>query len=199
MINDTQFVVSPNEDGLRLDAVVVAHFPATTRLLVQRAIAAGDVTVDGKATHKGAKVRAGMSVCAKKLPEANDLRVMPDATMALEILFEDADLAAANKPAGMDVHPLRPEEQGTLANALVARWPELADVGDQPLMAGVAHRIDGEIRRLSKEFGHNLRRTRCARNMWRWFPAQWKKTRAGWKTSWCINRGGVVAWWMRGG
>ena len=144
MIQNTQFLISPNEDGLRLDAVVVAHFPATTRLLVQRAIAAGDVTVDGKATHKGAKVRAGMSVCAKKLPEANDLRVMPDATMALEILFEDADLAAANKPAGMDVHPLRPEEQGTLANALVARWPELADVGDQPLMAGVAHRIDGD-------------------------------------------------------
>jgi 23S rRNA pseudouridine1911/1915/1917 synthase len=144
MISDTQFIISTNEDGLRLDAVVVAHFPATTRLLAQRAIAAGDVTVDGKASHKGAKVCAGMSVCVKKLPESNDLRVLPDATMALEILFEDADLVAANKPAGMDVHPLRPEEQGTLANGLVARWPELAEVGDQPLMAGVVHRIDGD-------------------------------------------------------
>jgi 23S rRNA pseudouridine1911/1915/1917 synthase len=87
-------------------------------------------------------VRAGDRVRVTRLLEATDLRVSPNPGLPLELLFEDADLVAVNKPAGMAVHPLRPEETGTLANALVARFPEIAELGDQPLLAGVAHRID---------------------------------------------------------
>ncbi len=94
------------------------------------------------AASKGGRVRAGDRVHIVQMLEAVDLRVAPNPALPLEILFQDADLVAVNKPAGMAVHPLRPEETDTLANALVARFPEIAELGDQPLLAGVAHRID---------------------------------------------------------
>jgi 23S rRNA pseudouridine1911/1915/1917 synthase len=60
----------------------------------------------------------------------------------VDILFEDEALIAVNKPAGLAVHPLTCEEHGTLMNGLVALYPELAALGDRPLMAGALHRID---------------------------------------------------------
>jgi 23S rRNA pseudouridine1911/1915/1917 synthase len=46
-----------------------------------------------------------------------------------------------DKPAGMVVHPGSGHDSGTLVNAAVARWPQIAGVGeaDRP---GVVHRID---------------------------------------------------------
>ena len=142
MIRDTQFETSPDDSGRRLDAVVRAHFSTSTAALVRRAIEAGDIVVQGRALAKGGKVRAGEVVVIARLQEAVDLRVAPNPALPLQILFHDDDLVAVNKPAGMTVHPLRPEETDTLANALAARFPEIAQLGDQPLLAGIVHRID---------------------------------------------------------
>jgi 23S rRNA pseudouridine1911/1915/1917 synthase len=143
MLADLQFEVSQHEAGQRLDAVVRAHFPSSSAALVRRAIEAGSVVLAGcDAASKGGRVRAGDRVRIVQLLESVDLRVAPNPVLPLEILFQDAELVAVNKPAGMAVHPLRPEETDTLANALVGRFPEIAELGDQPLLAGVAHRID---------------------------------------------------------
>jgi len=142
MITHIQFEISPDEAGQRLDAVVRAHVPAASAALVRRAIEEGSIQVQGRAVTKGDRVRAGERIVILRLRETADLRVLPNPALPLDILFRDADLVAVNKPAGMAVHPLRPEETDTLANALVARWPEIAALGDQPLLAGVAHRID---------------------------------------------------------
>jgi 23S rRNA pseudouridine1911/1915/1917 synthase len=98
--------------------------------------------LNGRPADKGIKLRVGDEIDVRRLLEAEDVRVAADAGVRVDLIYEDASLLAINKPAGMAVHPLRPEERGTLANALVARWPELAGIGDQPLMAGVVHRID---------------------------------------------------------
>ncbi len=143
MIGACSFTVSPGEEGQRLDAVLRARYASSSTSLVQHAIADGRVTVNGHAAPKGHKLRAGDDVQLARLAETSDQRVAPNPGLPLEILFADDDVVAANKPAGMDVHPLRLEERDTLANALVARWPELAGIGDQPLVAGVVHRIDG--------------------------------------------------------
>ncbi|MEI6211812.1 MAG: RluA family pseudouridine synthase [bacterium] len=142
MICNVQFTVSSAESGERLDAVVRAHFPQSTAALVRRALEEGTAAVQGRDVAKGGKVCAGEVVVITQLLETSDLRVRPNPALRLEILFQDSDLVAVNKPAGMAVHPLRPEETDTLANALVARFPEIAELGDQPLLAGVAHRID---------------------------------------------------------
>jgi 23S rRNA pseudouridine1911/1915/1917 synthase len=57
---------------------------------------------------------------------------------------ERADLLVLDKPAGWHSHPLREGERGTLANALVARYPECADAGSDPREGGLCHRLDQE-------------------------------------------------------
>jgi len=142
MIQHTAFTATAQESGQRLDQVVHARFPASTRAFCRQAVAGGAVAVNGRPCLKGYKLRAGDAVTVACLKEACDNRVWPDASVRPRIVFEDACLIAADKPAGMPVHPLTSEEHGTLMNGLVARYPELAAVGDQPLMAGALHRID---------------------------------------------------------
>lgn len=59
----------------------------------------------------------------------------------LDILFEDADIIAVSKPAGMIVHPAPGHTSGTLVNALLAHCPSIAGVGsvERP---GIVHRLD---------------------------------------------------------
>jgi 23S rRNA pseudouridine1911/1915/1917 synthase len=56
------------------------------------------------------------------------------------VIFEDDDLLVVNKPAGMVVHPAYGHREGTLVNALLARYPDLA-VGDEG-RPGIVHRLD---------------------------------------------------------
>jgi len=142
MIHNSLFEVGAPEAGQRLDVVLHARFSSSTRAFCRQAVEAGEVLVNGRPGLKGAKLRAGDAVAVVRLKEASDNRVQPDASVRVQVVFEDGCVVAANKPAGQAVHPLSCEERGTLMSGLVARYPELAAVGDQPLMAGALHRID---------------------------------------------------------
>ena len=130
--------------GIRLDAALLMRFPSTTRALVREACAAGDVKVNGRPTEKGRKLKGGETIEIVALPEAADNRVQPNRAVAVRPLFEDAALLAFDKPAGIPVQPLSRHEADTLMNGVVARWPEVATVGDAPFMAGALHRIDAD-------------------------------------------------------
>lgn len=142
MIQNTTFTVAEQESGQRLDTALQARFSSSSRAFCRQAIEAGGVLVNSRPCLKGHKLRAGDAVTVAALKEACDNCVAPDPSVPVRIVFEDGCLIAANKPAGLAVHPLTCEERGTLMNGLVARYPELAAVGDQPLMAGALHRID---------------------------------------------------------
>jgi 23S rRNA pseudouridine1911/1915/1917 synthase len=60
----------------------------------------------------------------------------------LRVLAERDGLIAIDKPAGVAVHPLAPDELGTVLNALVALRPGIAGVGEGGLRSGVVHRLD---------------------------------------------------------
>ena len=130
--------------GVRLDAALLARFPSTTRALAREACAAGDVRVNGRPSEKGRKLKGGEIVEVVALPEAADNRVCPNRAIAAHPLFEDAALLAFDKPPGIPVQPLSRHETDTLMNGVVARWPEVAAVGDAPFMAGALHRIDAD-------------------------------------------------------
>ena len=137
------FSVTAAEVASRFDTAVALHCPASTKTLIRRAIAAGHVTVNGRPAGKGDKLRWGDCVAVHDLCEGAEARVRPDSAMALDLVYTDADLVAVNKPGGMACHPLDVDESGTVANGLVARYPEMVAVGDSLLMAGVLHRLDG--------------------------------------------------------
>ncbi len=130
--------------GVRLDAALLSRFPSSTRAFCREACAAGLVLVDGRPALKGMKLRPGADVTVKALAEASDNRVAPDRSVRTNCLFEDSALLAFDKPPTLPVQPLTCHETGTLMNGVVARWPEVRDIGDQPLMAGALHRIDAD-------------------------------------------------------
>ncbi|HVO43428.1 MAG TPA: RluA family pseudouridine synthase, partial [Aggregatilineales bacterium] len=66
--------------------------------------------------------------------------ILPE-SIPLDVIYEDSTVAAINKPAGMVVHPAAGHTSGTLVNAVRARWPQTAAVGEAG-RSGIVHRLD---------------------------------------------------------
>jgi 23S rRNA pseudouridine1911/1915/1917 synthase len=129
-------------DGQRLDRVV-ALVAACSRAEAAALVDEGAVVVDGRAvTARSHRVSEG-DVLDLVLPEApdDDGLPAPDASVEVPVVHEDADLVVVDKPAGLVVHPGAGQESGTLVNGLLARYPELATVGE-PDRPGIVHRLD---------------------------------------------------------
>jgi 23S rRNA pseudouridine1911/1915/1917 synthase len=145
MSDPLRFTVAEGEAG-RADLVVQRWFPEAGRRRLADLFADGAVRVDGRKARKGDPVPAGAVVELVRPPDnADALRAVPDpeAAAALTVVHADAELVVVCKPAGMASHPLRAGERGTVANALVALYPECAHVADDPREAGLGHRLDG--------------------------------------------------------
>lgn len=142
MLKDVSIVVDSNtSEAIRIDKFLNDRFPSTTRSFLADAFAAKQIFVNGRPVKKSEKLLPGATILIKELIEQSDRYVVP-VDGNLEIVYESSTIVACNKPAGMDCHPISVGEVGTLANALVARFPELSEVGEDPLMAGLLHRID---------------------------------------------------------
>jgi 23S rRNA pseudouridine1911/1915/1917 synthase len=134
-------VVPAESAGERLDSFLRRVIPELGRSARLSLIDAGRVRLNGHRARKGAALAAGDRV------EIEDFAVggpLPDPALALRILHEDADLVAVDKPAGIPSHALRPGESGTIASALLARYPSMAGTGYRELEAGLLHRLDTE-------------------------------------------------------
>jgi 23S rRNA pseudouridine1911/1915/1917 synthase len=127
--------------GERLDRVV-ALIAECSRSDAQGLLAAGGVWVDedphviGKLRLKeGQRVRVDPSL----LPEPTSPQ--PDPSVEFTVVYADEHLIVVDKPAGLVVHPGAGNPDGTLVNGLLARYPEIADVGESH-RPGIVHRLD---------------------------------------------------------
>lgn len=132
-------VVEPCPGGAapRLDHFLQRALPGLSRRLLRRLVAAGEVAVNGRRAAKGLRLSVGDRVTLPDLAP----RLEPEPALALEVLHEDELLVALAKPGGMRAHALDPRQRGTAAAFLVARYPEMAEVGDA-LGPGLVHRLD---------------------------------------------------------
>jgi len=127
--------------GTRLDRFVAAHRPELSRSRVQELIDDGHVLVNGKAAKASQKLHGGELIAVRAHP-----RPAPRAeaeAIPLDVLYEDDDVIAINKSAGMTVHAGAGNVSGTLVNALLGRGQALSKGGD-PLRPGIVHRLDKE-------------------------------------------------------
>ncbi|OYT71209.1 MAG: RluA family pseudouridine synthase [Chloracidobacterium sp. CP2_5A] len=124
--------------GARLDAFLAERL-GVSRARVQRAIAEGEVRVNGRVLRSSYRVEPGDEIDAEiPAPVTTDLQ--PE-DLPLTILFEDEAIIALDKPAGQVVHPAAGVASGTLANALAfhfgGRYP-----GGATRRPGIVHRLD---------------------------------------------------------
>jgi 23S rRNA pseudouridine1911/1915/1917 synthase len=125
--------------GERIDRAV-ALLTGWTRREVQDLLEAGAVLLDGERVPKSRKLEAGSVVELLAEPEVEG-RPAADSTVTVVVRYEDPDVVVVAKPAGLVVHPGAGHPDGTLVNGLLARYPEIAEVGD-PARPGIVHRLD---------------------------------------------------------
>lgn len=128
-------------DARRLDQWLASKLPELTRSRIQALAKAGHLTdSEGKTISKlSAAPQPGMTLVLT-LPPAEPVDIIPE-DIPLEILYEDEDMLALNKPAGLVVHPACGHSHGTLVNALLHHCPDLKGIGGEK-RPGIVHRLD---------------------------------------------------------
>jgi 23S rRNA pseudouridine1911/1915/1917 synthase len=139
--NDAQreLVVPEAMAGARLDWYLARQFPSHSRVVLRKLINAAGVKVDGARVKAAHKLRAGQRISVE-LPETAREGPRPE-NIPLDILYEDSQIAAINKPPGMVVHPGKGNWSGTLTAALQFHFNQLSGVGG-PARPGIVHRLD---------------------------------------------------------
>jgi 23S rRNA pseudouridine1911/1915/1917 synthase len=138
---DQRFFVEAMHAGQRLDKFVVLVVPGLGRKGARRLFEDGRVRLNGRRPNKGDVTREGDHVTIA-LPDAVGPQAVPQADAPLTVRLETPLVVVVEKPAGQPTAPLRDGETGTLANALVGRYPEMAIVGHSPREPGLVHRLD---------------------------------------------------------
>src|SRR6202162_1902473 len=136
--------------GQRLDQYLATRLSEVSqaevsRARVQQLIAKGEVLVNGAAAKASFRLKGDEQVTVSGPPHAPPLRAIAE-EIALDIVYEDDDLAVVNKPAGMMVHAGAgatddQRNRGTLVNALLHHFGQLSSVGGE-LRPGIVHRLD---------------------------------------------------------
>ncbi len=134
-----QFTADLTDAGQRIDQWLHARLPDFSRSRIQDWIKAGRVLVNGAAVKTAYTLRAGDSVRVEPADPPPLNATAED--IPLRVLYEDADVVAIDKPAGMVVHAGAGVHSGTLVNALLHRFEKLSALGGA-LRPGIVHRLD---------------------------------------------------------
>lgn len=124
--------------GERVDRAI-SMLTGWSRAEVQVLVRAGDVLVGGRPVAKSRRLEAGELVEILAGPAVPGLPVGED--VPLDVRFSDEHLLVLAKPAGLVVHPGPGHDHGTVVHGVLARYPEVAGVGE-PTRPGIVHRLD---------------------------------------------------------
>lgn len=128
-------------DGERLDRVV-SLLADVTRAEAAALVADGFVAVDGEPSRVGkVRLRSGQQIAIDESGVPAPAAPEADPSVPCRVIYEDETVIVVDKPVGQVVHPGAGNPSGTLVNGLLARYPEIAGVGEfgRP---GIVHRLD---------------------------------------------------------
>jgi len=133
--------------GQRLDKFLVKKLPIN-RSQIQKLIKAGNILVNSQkvAVHRFLKENDIVEYAAKDLKElTKEKKIEANPKVKFKIVYEDDNIIVIDKKAGLLVHPTEKMEKDTLANGLLAYYPKIKNVGDNPLRPGIVHRLDKSV------------------------------------------------------
>jgi len=100
-----------------------------------------------------------------------------------KIIWETADYLVLDKPAGLTVHGAPGVDGPLLTDWLINYYPEISNVGDDPLRPGIVHRLDREASGLMVVAKNN--------DAWKYFKKLFKTRKVG-KTYWALVHGQIA-------
>lgn len=134
-------IASSQETGLRLDVFLHTHFPQYSRSTLSKHIAQGNILLN-KDHKKPSYVLKNGDQVEIHLPKKQVEILTPNNNLQISVLYEDKNILVINKPAGIQIHPSATENQNTLTNWLVFKYPGITSVGADPTRPGIVHRLD---------------------------------------------------------
>jgi 23S rRNA pseudouridine1911/1915/1917 synthase len=137
--HDSSIHATITDAGKRLDQFLRERLPQYSRARLQDWIDQGRVLVNGSPEKRSYPLKGAERIQVEP-GELPPLKAMPE-NLPIDVLYEDADVIAINKPAGMVVHTGAGRHSGTLVNALLHRFGKLSTVGGE-LRPGIVHRLD---------------------------------------------------------
>lgn len=140
MTTELNFTVDPSALPVRIDKYLADRIDRLSRNRIQQLIAGGSVWLNGQPVPRAKEKTQPGDRIQVFLPPPQPSAVEPE-PIPLDILFEDNDLLAVNKPPGLCVHPTEHMKTGTLVNALLYRIKDLSGIGGI-LRPGIVHRLD---------------------------------------------------------
>ena len=134
------FIVKDGEQDKRIDAYLSEKNEDISRVAIQRLIEHQKILVNGKKIKSSYKVQENDKITLEEeKPKEISLKAQ---NIPLEIIYEDNDIIAVNKPKGMVVHPANGNPDGTLVNAIMAICKDsLSGIGGE-IRPGIVHRLD---------------------------------------------------------
>ncbi len=129
---EVPFEVQKNHEGFRVDSYLAQRLHRYSRAEVQRFIAQGRVFLREKPVKSSARLAAGDRVLIR-YPKRDE---PPCAYACLPVLFEDQNLLAVNKPAGVLSHPTDKIVENSVTTILKRQFPDLK--------LHLLHRLDRE-------------------------------------------------------
>jgi 23S rRNA pseudouridine1911/1915/1917 synthase len=138
------WLVAPEQTGIRLDAFLRACLPHLSRRELDGALGDGSFSVNGRGGRKGDRLKVGDWVAFAGFAALLVDRPLPEFNLEIPVIYEDTAILVVDKPAGIATHGFSGRDTGTLANYIAARYPELLGVGTNRWEPGLVHRLDTE-------------------------------------------------------
>lgn len=142
-MNDKSFVVAVSEEsqGKRLDVFLASKITNVSRARLQTMINNGLVKVSGVVRKPGYRLKTSEIISVERKPWLEETAKLQPENIPLKIIYHDKDVIVIDKPSGLVVHPGAGIESGTLVNALIFHFPDIAGIGKEG-RPGIVHRLD---------------------------------------------------------
>ena len=129
---------------IRLDKYLSSLMDSESRNIIQHHIKNSSIIVNGKSIKPSYLLQDGdvIDVLINFEKKIVNSSLVPE-DIDIDVLYEDQDIIAVNKPSGLVIHPGIQNEKGTLANALVYHFDNLSDVNGEN-RRGIVHRLDAD-------------------------------------------------------
>ncbi len=135
-------IVTDQEAGQRLDCILASRFAGMySRTYFQKLLEDGKILLNGCLAKKRTQPQSGDEI-EIQFVLSPEITLLPE-EIPLDIIYEDDDILAVNKPSGLVIHPAVGNWSGTFVNALLFYCKQLIPIeGDSQLRPGIVHRLD---------------------------------------------------------
>jgi 23S rRNA pseudouridine1911/1915/1917 synthase len=134
-----EYFIDSNHNALRLDIFLAKSQDEFSRSRLKKLIELGHVFINDSPAQAKQKLKTGDKIILN-ISEPSVSGIMPE-SIPLNIIYEDEQMLAINKTAGMVVHPAPGHAKGTLVNALLNHCSDLSGIGGVA-RPGIVHRLD---------------------------------------------------------